>query len=347
MRIPAILIAGAVCATVGPSAALATSDGRFCSATAARQLTACGAEVQDDFFTAKAICINLSDDHERAECFEEAEADQADSRQLCRTQHHARRDLCHVLGEGRYDPDFDPVDFDDDFTNLANPNPYFPLTIGNRWKYVGGGETITVRVLDKIKLIEDVTCIVVNDLVTEDGQKIEDTDDWYAQATNGDAYYCGEIAKNFETFEGDDPEKAELVDVEGSWKAGRDGSKPGIIFLNEPRVGDLYRQEWAPGDAEDVAKVLSTTYHYGDGPELDEFVPQELADLLCASSDCIVTLDFTPVEPGVFERKYYAPEIGLFLEVDPKTGDIVQLVRCSFDARCEDLPEPVDDGDAD
>ena len=116
-----------------------------------------------------------------------------------------------------------------------------------------------MTVTESTKLIEGVTCLVVNDLVEEDGLPIEDTDDWYAQDVDGNVWYCGEIAQNFEVFEGDDPEEAELVDVDGSWKTGRDGAQPGIIMLASPQVGDVYRQELALGEAEDAARVISTT----------------------------------------------------------------------------------------
>ena len=49
-----------------------------------------------------------------------------------------------------------------------------------------------------------MTCIVVNDVVAEDGEVIEDTDDWLAQAKDGTVHYCGELARDFEYFEGDD-----------------------------------------------------------------------------------------------------------------------------------------------
>jgi hypothetical protein len=297
--------------------------------------------VLDDHFVQKAVCRNVSDTKERNACFAEAEEARDEGADECREQRQARRDLCKELGPGRYDPDFDPADFDDDFTKLTNPNPYFPLAIGNRWSYVGGDETVTVEVLAKTKLIEGVTCVVVNDVATENGVVKESTDDWIAQAKAGSAHYCGEISQNLETFAGDDPMELELVDVDGSWKAGRDGAKAGILFLAKPAVGDVYRQEWAPGDAEDAARVLSTTYGFGGkDAELDELVPQELAELLCSAHDCAVTADFSPLEPDALERKYYAYGIGLFLEVSPEDGEIVQLVDCNFDPRCASLPAP-------
>ncbi len=81
---------------------------------------------------------------------------------------------------------------------------------------------------------------------------------------------------------------------------------------------------------------LSNDYNYGDDPKLDQFVPQALAEAMCFS-DCVVTLDFNPNEPGVEERKYYDPGVGLFLEVKPEDGEIAQLVECNLGGRCDDI----------
>src|SRR5262249_58089429 len=154
-------------------------------------------------------------------------------------------EACGSLGESRYDPDFDPEAFDDDFTHLTKPNPYFPLAIGSRWEYRGGSEVNTVEVLSHTKLIDDVTCIVVNDRVCDGGDLSEETDDWYAQAKDGNVWYCGEEVQNFESFDGDRPRKPELVSHDGSFKAGRDGDKPGIIFQAAPATGQVYLEEFS------------------------------------------------------------------------------------------------------
>ncbi|MGH2397843.1 MAG: hypothetical protein ACRDFW_12875, partial [bacterium] len=78
-----------------------------------------------------------------------------------------------------------------------------PLTIGYRWDYAGSLETNTIVALDETKLIEGVTCIVLNDKRYEDGLLVEDTDDWYGQRKNGTVDFCGEAVSNFETFPGD------------------------------------------------------------------------------------------------------------------------------------------------
>ncbi len=339
--LPAItaLTAGLLATGADPRSAQA---GGYCTATAKALNSACVNEAKDDFWVANAICLNLSDQAERSACYAEAKEALAEGRQFCREGLKWRRQACESLGEDRYDPDFDPVSFESDFNNLMHANDYFPLKIGNKWEYQGGNEVNTIEVLNETKLIAGVTCVVFNDLVVRDGELVEDTDDWFAQAIDGNVWYCGEEVKDFETFAGDTPSKPELVSLDGSFKAGRDGDKPGIIFLASPLAGEAYLEEFSLGNAEDVTEILSTTYSFGSDPELDPFVPQELADLLCKpNADCVVTKNFSLLEPGIVALKYYAPGIGFFLEVDPDTGAISQLVGCELtpvDTRCSMLP---------
>jgi hypothetical protein len=317
----------------------AQGSGQFCTATATAIAKACDSQTQDDYWIAVANCINEGDASDRAECLADAAASKTEATRLCRDQLTGRLDACALLGEERYDPEFEPADFDKDFANLPNPNRYFPLAVGNRWEYRGGTEVNTVEVLDQTKLIDEVTCVVVRDLVYDSGMLKEATDDWYAQAKNGDAWYCGEEVKDFEHFRGDRPRRPELVSIDGSFKAGRDGAKPGVIFRAFPRRGESYLEEFSLGNAEDVTTVLSTNYGFGTSPDLDRNVPQRLARIFCAGNNCVVTKNFSLLEPGLSARKYYAPGIGVFLEVE-STGDTSQLVACNFDARCTGLPRP-------
>ena len=41
----------------------------------------------------------------------------------------------------------------------------------------------------------------------------------------------------------------EVVSTNGSWEAGVDGAKPGVIMHAEPKVGQSYYQEYYPGEA--------------------------------------------------------------------------------------------------
>ena len=294
---------------------LVTAQATFCTDTANTMLTACHAETEDDFWVGMAQCLNVSDEEARTQCETEADTKSTEAQEECDEQLSARLEVCSLVGEEPYDPDFTPANFvnPDEIGGAVAPNPYFPLIPGTRWVYQGGEETITVIVTDKTKLIEGVTCRVVNDVVEQDGAIIEDTDDWYAQDLTGNVWYCGEIAKNFETFEGDAPGDAELVDIEGSFKVGRDGAKAGMIMLADPQVGNAYRQEAALGNAEDVAEVISITGN-------------ELVPAASCNNTCLVTRDFTPLEPGVNENKHYARGIGMILEVDAE-GNRTELVE--------------------
>ena len=208
---------------------------------------------------------------------------------------------------------------------MRNAGRYFPLVVGNRWVYEGdtdeGTEVITVKVLNETKEIEypedsgnTFICRVVRDVVELEGEVIEDTDDWYAQATNGDIWYFGEISQIFED--------GELVELEGSWKAGKEGAHPGILIQNDLQPENIYRQEYWLAEAEDVAEVINRD---------DETVT---VGGVTYDDDVLKTKDFTPIEPDVFEYKYYAPGVGLLreeaFEDDMATGEIVELISKNF-----------------
>jgi len=103
----------------------------------------------------------------------------------------------------------------------------------------------------------------------------------------------------------------EAGDIDGSWTGGVESAKVGIIMPINPVVGDVYRQEFALGDAEDMGEILSLT--------ASESVPGA-----SCTGDCVQTRDFSPLEPGVEAHKYYAPNIGVILEVED--GDRVELI---------------------
>jgi hypothetical protein len=190
-----------------------------------------------------------------------------------------------------YKPVIDPADF---VTGIDNP--YLPLTPGTTSIYEGdtgeGLEHIEVTVTNDVKEILGVQCVVVKDTVTIDGEVAEVTYDWFAQDKEGNVWYFGEDSKEYEN--------GEAVSTAGSWEAGVDGAQPGIIMKSQPVVDEVYRQEYYEGEAEDMAEVVS----------LNESVSVQAGPY----TDCLKTREWTPLEPGVTEFKYYAPGIGLVLE---------------------------------
>jgi len=286
-----------------------------CSASAHTQRLACEFDLRDDFYTLSAQCLDSSNPD--SACFDDAESEFDDGLDECNEILGARLELCESLDDATHDPQFG-ADFAANFVdpleigNTINPNPWFALVPGNRWLYEGDGESIEVVVTSDTKLIDGVTCIVVIDTAIEDDVVVEITNDWYAQDVSGNVWYCGEIAENFEEFDGDDTSGPELIDIDGSWKTGRDGAEAGILLPLDPQVGDVFRQEYAQTDAEDVIEILAT-----DANEAS----------IAASCDgtCLQTRDFTPLEPDVEEHKFYVPGVGLIVEVELGTDERIEL----------------------
>ena len=196
-----------------------------------------------------------------------------------------------------YAPVIDPAAF-----RPTGDHPLFPLRPGLRWEYRSarpdGVETTVVTVTGKTKTIMGVSCAEVRDTVTVDGALKEDTLDWYAHQHDGTVWYFGEDTKEYED--------GKVSTTKGSWVAGVDGALPGIVMPAHPRVGDHYRQEFYPGEAEDMADVLATAER--------ATVPTG------AYHGVLKTKDYTPLEPEVLEHKYYAPGVGPVLTVDVAGG---------------------------
>jgi hypothetical protein len=185
-------------------------------------------------------------------------------------------------------------------------NPFFPLAPGTVLRYRSetdeGVEIGVVTVTNQTRMILGIAATVVHDEVFLDGVLIEDTFDWYAQDNAGNVWYLGEASCEIVN--------QQCVSTEGSWEAGIDGAAAGIIMWADPAAhkGESYSQEIAPGVAEDRAKVL----HVG----LSVTVPVDVFD------DCVETMDWTPLEPGSREHKFYCPGTGLVLEVHPRAGNV-------------------------
>jgi hypothetical protein len=196
-----------------------------------------------------------------------------------------------------YAPTIDAANF-----VAAVDNPYFPLVPGTRWVMKGEGEsagevTIT-EVTREPKTILGVVCTVVRDEVDADGELQELTFDWYAQDKAGNVWYFGEDTAEYKN--------GRVSSRTGAWEAGVNGAQPGIIMPADPVVGVTYRQEFLAGEAEDMAKAV----------ELGASAETPAGSY----SDVLVTEDWTPLEPDVVERKFYAPGVGLVMERVVKGG---------------------------
>ena len=281
---------------------------RACSSTASVAHTACIYDVLDAFWISTGKCKNLAESGAREECFAELKGFPREGRQECAAQRAARLDLCDDLGEAPYDPPFEPSLFvnPDDIGGSVAPNPWYPVIAGQKRVFRAGNEEITINVTHAIEIISGVPCRAVTDTVRINGEVEEDTTDWFAQDISGNVWYCGESTAEYED--------GRPVNVDGSFKAGVDGAKAGIVMKAVPLVEETYRQEFDLGNAEDVAEVISLT-------------GSATVPAASCAANCLVTEDTTPLSPAALENKYYKPGVGVILEIKPATGERLELIE--------------------
>ena len=197
----------------------------------------------------------------------------------------------------------DPVTLDPaDFVAKID-NPYLPMARGARWVYretdpKGSSQKVTVTVTTHTKQILGIDATVVHDVVTEKGQLIENTYDWYAQDNCGSVWYLGENTKEYEN--------GKVVSTAGSWEAGVDGAQPGVVMPADRQVGLSYRQEYYAGEAEDAAEILS--------------VVEQAQVPFGHFRDVVLTKETTPLHRRVLEYKLYAQGVGVVLALSVSGG---------------------------
>lgn len=229
------------------------------------------------------------------------------------------------------------IDFENDFTAPLNiSNPYWQLLPGNTFVYraIEGDECVVNEVVvteltknDFVAPYHQITARVVDDRAWSDtdcdgigdGEPLEVTQDWYAQDDFGHIWYFGE-----ETIDDEGS-------TEGSWEAGKDVAgigniaEPGIIMLAYtdaseksvlPAPGLFYAQEFYEDEAEDMGKVKQL--YANVVLEMDNNLADEY-------TDCLKTKEWSQVEPGAIEHKYYCPYVGLVLIKELSGGPTVRV----------------------
>lgn len=188
-------------------------------------------------------------------------------------------------------------------------NPYLPYLPGSVWVYRGVKDGVAQRdvvaVRSRTKMIEGVACTVISDVATSHGRILERTTDWYAQDTQGNVWYFGERTADY---------SGGTVDTSGSWQAGVEGARPGIVMTAHPRVGDAHRQEYWRGQAEDQYWLVD--------------LHQRISVPFGTFGHAALTLEWSRLEPNVIDRKEYVPGIGVVLERAAEgPPEVARLVR--------------------
>lgn len=176
-------------------------------------------------------------------------------------------------------------------------NPYFILEPGYQLVLEGGDTRVQITVLNETKMIGSVNTRVVEEREWKNGKLYEVAKNYFAICEQTkDVFYFGE---DVDFYEND-----KVVKHDGSWLAGKDGNKPGLMMPGTPKVGMKYYQEIAPGVAMDRAEIVG----------LGETVKTPAGEF----RNVLKVLETTPLEPGVREFKYYASGVGLIQDGDVK-----------------------------
>jgi hypothetical protein len=173
-------------------------------------------------------------------------------------------------------------------------NPWFPLKPGARYTYSGIKDGKPSRdvvvVTHRTKTIQGAPCVAVEDQLWVEGRLFERTTDWYTQDKNGNVWYFGEQTAELDR-------SGHVTSTEGTWQAGVDGAVPGIYMPAHPTLGSTGRQEYYKGHAEDHFRVIG---RFG--------------------TNAVLTMEWTPLEPGAIDHKLYVRGVGTVMELAVKGG---------------------------
>ena len=193
-------------------------------------------------------------------------------------------------------------------------NRWFPLVPGTVYVYRGakdGKQAIDVlAVTHRKRTIDGIRATVINDRLYENGRLAERTTDWYAQDRSGTVWYLGEKTATLNAG-------GKVLGTAGSWMAGVGGAHAGIYMPGHPQVGQVARQEYAKGQAEDQFRIVQFGARVDVGG--------------ASSQHALLTQETTALEPGVVDHKLYVRGVGTALEVTVKGGnerlELISVIR--------------------
>jgi hypothetical protein len=166
---------------------------------------------------------------------------------------------------------------------------FFVLEPGSQHVLEGGNTRLQITVLDETYVVDGVTTRVVEEREWQDGKLHEISRNYFAMCENTkDVFYFGEDVDFYEN--------GNVVRHDGTWHAGVDGNKAGLMMPGTPKLGMKYYQEVAPNVAMDRAEIVG----------LFETCTTPAGTF----TGCIKVKEGSALERSVVEYKYYAPGIG-------------------------------------
>src|SRR5437870_8574530 len=176
-------------------------------------------------------------------------------------------------------------------------NPYFILEPGYTLVLEGEGAQLTITVLNETKKVDGVETRVVEERETKGGKLTEVARNYFAisKRTN-DVFYFGEDVDMYKV--------GKVVNHDGSWLSGVNGSKFGLMMPGRVLLHAKYYQELAPKIAMDRATIVSVT----------ETVKTPAGEF----KNCVKVEETSPLARFTTEYKYYAPGVGMVSDGEMK-----------------------------
>ncbi|MCI0747297.1 MAG: hypothetical protein L0Y58_17975 [Verrucomicrobia subdivision 3 bacterium] len=211
------------------------------------------------------------------------------------------------------------------FSNpLEISNPYHPFSPGGV-KVFTGHEGGTREIAAHLYLTETrmfkfdgqkVECRILREIAIEDGELVEVSDNYFAQADDGTVYYFGEVV--------DDYEGGMVVSHEGSWLVGGptlrsdpadagNAPSPAVFMPANPEAGDIFKPEDLFPLVDETAEVLA--------------VGVTVKTSAGTFEDCIEVEESSRLSSGT-ETKWYAPGVGVVREKAP--GQSLKLISSTL-----------------
>jgi len=174
-----------------------------------------------------------------------------------------------------------------DFTSTID-NPWFPLQPGTTFTYRGikDGKPATriLTVTKQTKIIDGVTCVVVEDQLALAGRPAERLQGYYAQDRDGDIWYFGEDAQELDAM-------GTVIKSEG-WQAGSDGALPSFFMEAAPTVGHAFGHDYTKDHFQVVSLSEAVTVPYG------------------SFTVALMTEEWNQLEDDAVAHKYYVRGVG-------------------------------------
>ena len=182
-------------------------------------------------------------------------------------------------------------------------NEYFILEAGFQLVLEGGDTKLQITVLDETRNVDGVLTRVVEEREWKRGKLYEVARNYFAICEQTkDVFYFGE---DVDFYEND-----KVVKHDGTWQAGKDGAKAGLIMPGTPKLKMKYYQEVAPQVAMDRAEIVSLT--------------ETCKTPAGTFTKCMKVKEGSAIDPRMSEYKYHAPGIGLVRDED------LRLVKYGF-----------------